>query len=229
MKSTIEHAVTILLAVLMFSAILLLSVFYWATNAGYYQQAQMRNQVSEVVGLPQTKINIINDHIIDYLKLKTDDLQLNLNHDQRTIEVFNDKELEHMRDVRQLFIYGYIFLGISVAVLAAVLIITFYKRALKYFRRITVITPLILVIISIIVIAVVLVDFNYWFTIFHQISFTNELWLLDPQQDILIQIMPLDFFSRIFIRIIITTITGLAAVFVMGLTIVRVWRRRLPI
>ena len=229
MKSTIEHAVTILLAVLMFSAILLLSVFYWATNAGYYQQAQMRNQVSEVVGLPQTKINIINDHIIDYLKLKTDDLQLNLNHDQRTIEVFNDKELEHMRDVRQLFIYGYIFLGISVAVLAAVLIISFYKRALKYFRRITVITPLILVIISIIVIAVVLVDFNYWFTIFHQISFTNELWLLDPQQDILIQIMPLDFFSRIFIRIIITTITGLAAVFVMGLTIVRVWRRRLPI
>ena len=229
MKSTIEHAVTILLAVLMFSAILLLSVFYWATNAGYYQQAQMRNQVNEVVGLPQTKINIINDHIIDYLKLKTDDLQLNLNHDQRTIEVFNDKELEHMRDVRQLFIYGYIFLGISVAVLAAVLIITFYKRALKYFRRITVITPLILVIISIIVIAVVLVDFNYWFTIFHQISFTNELWLLDPQQDILIQIMPLDFFSGIFIRIIITTITGLAAVFVMGLTIVRVWRRRLPI
>ena len=39
-----------------------------------------------------------------------------------------------------------------------------------------------------------LVDFNSLFYTFHMIAFKNDLWLLDPRQDLLLQLMPSDFF-----------------------------------
>ncbi len=36
--------------------------------------------------------------------------------------------------------------------------------------------------------------FERLFTTFHQVFFTNDLWLLDPGQDIVIGLMPLAFF-----------------------------------
>lgn len=38
------------------------------------------------------------------------------------------------------------------------------------------------------------VDFNGWFTAMHYMAFDNDLWLLDPAESMLIQMMPLTFF-----------------------------------
>lgn len=38
------------------------------------------------------------------------------------------------------------------------------------------------------------VDFESLFLIFHQISFTNDLWLMNPQTDLMIALMPESFF-----------------------------------
>lgn len=38
------------------------------------------------------------------------------------------------------------------------------------------------------------VDFDRFFTGFHQVMFTNNLWLLNPRTDLLIRLMPTDFF-----------------------------------
>jgi len=39
-----------------------------------------------------------------------------------------------------------------------------------------------------------LVDFYGWFTAMHELAFTNDLWLLDPNTSLLIQMLPLSFF-----------------------------------
>lgn len=39
-----------------------------------------------------------------------------------------------------------------------------------------------------------LIDFNGWFTAMHELVFTNDLWLLDPAESMLIRMLPLDFF-----------------------------------
>jgi len=41
-----------------------------------------------------------------------------------------------------------------------------------------------------------LVDFDGWFTAMHEMAFTNDLWLLDPAESMLIRMLPLDFFIR---------------------------------
>ena len=38
------------------------------------------------------------------------------------------------------------------------------------------------------------VDFDNLFVLFHRIAFTNDLWLLDPRTDLMIQLMPTSFF-----------------------------------
>jgi integral membrane protein (TIGR01906 family) len=40
-----------------------------------------------------------------------------------------------------------------------------------------------------------LFDFNRLFTAFHLVFFRNDLWVLDPKQDIIIGLMPLPFFA----------------------------------
>ena len=67
--------------------------------------------------------------------------------------------------------------------------------------------------------AIVASDFTHYWTIFHKIFFTNDLWLLNPRTDLLINIVPEEFFvalvSRCAIRYVISLIV-LAVVIVGG-------------
>lgn len=44
-------------------------------------------------------------------------------------------------------------------------------------------------------------DFHSIFVLFHRVIFTNELWLLDPATDLLIRLMPLQFFIHLVVAI----------------------------
>jgi len=46
-------------------------------------------------------------------------------------------------------------------------------------------------------------DFNSFWTSFHLLFFSNNLWLLDPSTDILIMMVPGEFFFDLVIRIIL--------------------------
>src|SRR5699024_9709356 len=56
---------------------------------------------------------------------------------------------------------------------------------------------------AIIVFLIVLIstNFNRYFTIFHEIFFSNDLWILNPRTDLMIQMLPEPFFSTIGLRI----------------------------
>lgn len=41
-----------------------------------------------------------------------------------------------------------------------------------------------------------LINFEGWFVSMHQLAFTNDLWLFDPAESMLIQMLPLSFFIR---------------------------------
>lgn len=202
------------IAVLIFSTILLVNLFYWATNSEFYEQAQLKNKVSSVVELNQQQINTINKSIIKYLTLRLNSIDIKC--PIQSTHIFNAKEISHMVDVKKLFIYGYVFVAVASLIIVIVIIKLLLNKCLKSIIKITVITPFILIIMSVIIISVVLLDFNYWFNIFHKIIFTNNSWLLNPQTDTLIQIMPLKFFTSMFTHIVITSIISLAVLMILG-------------
>ena len=60
-----------------------------------------------------------------------------------------------------------------------------------------------------------LVDFAGLFTAFHRLAFTNDGWLLDPRTDLLIRLMPTEFFTALGLRVLAWTA---AASGVLGMT-----------
>lgn len=61
-----------------------------------------------------------------------------------------------------------------------------------------------------------LIDFNGWFTTMHELVFTNDLWLLDPAESMLIQMLPLEFFISAVKSIIIRFGIGAACLAVVA-------------
>ncbi len=103
---------------------------------------------------------------------------------------FNQKERQHMDDVQGLF-------GLCrvAAWACATLCVTLALLLRKDFPWRTVSRTLIAILAAVTgVIILACVDFNSLFVLFHHIAFTNDLWLLNPQTDLLIRLMPIEFF-----------------------------------
>ena len=107
---------------------------------------------------------------------------------------FNAKEQQHMADVQALFklCNGQVWAIVLIAAIA--LIAEFHlfseERTLRTFRR----TLLAILAAVTVVIILACINFNSLFILFHQVAFTNDLWLLDPRTDLLIRLMPIEFF-----------------------------------
>ena len=46
-------------------------------------------------------------------------------------------------------------------------------------------------------------NFTKYFTLFHKIFFDNDLWILNPKTDMLINLLPEGFFSDMAVRILL--------------------------
>ncbi len=66
------------------------------------------------------------------------------------------------------------------------------------------------------------IDFTACFRVFHEIFFTNDLWMFDPATDYMIRMLPEGFFSDMVIRIGVTFIGMLAVLW--GIFVL--WKRR---
>ena len=64
-------------------------------------------------------------------------------------------------------------------------------------------------------------DFTRYFTIFHEIFFNNDLWILDPRTDLLINIVPEPFFVDTAARIGITFGTCILTLFLICIGLIR--------
>lgn len=162
-------------------------------NKNYYLNSYIKHDIERVTGRNLNDLNAITDDLIDYLKAKGGD-ELLKHH-------FNEREILHMHDVQALFDYArlvkYIFGLISIALLAY---LGNNKEFIILGRTLTFglfINHIFLLIMGLLVVS----NFNKYFTIFHHIFFTNDLWILDPKTDLMIQMLPEEFFYGMAIRI----------------------------
>ena len=60
------------------------------------------------------------------------------------------------------------------------------------------------VIIALVVLIFAAINFDAFFIRFHKLLFTNDLWLLDPNEDYIICLLPENIFMTYGLRIVIT-------------------------
>ena len=113
---------------------------------------------------------------------------------------FNARELQHLQDCRKLFApVTSVWLNLALAVIGVALVLRGgrYKNAWKapWLASAIILVPLGVFALW------AAVDFSSAFTFFHKILFTNDLWLLNPETDLLIRICPASMFADMGLRI----------------------------
>lgn len=135
-----------------------------------------------------------------YLGEQRDTPQVTLNLDGETQPAFSDRELLHLYDVRSLFgLARDVFLaGLGFVLAAAILSLIASEgkplaaalRFLGWLPRGAAISLAAILLLA----AYVIFDFTSAFTLLHLSLFSNDLWLLDPANDLLLRLMPEGFF-----------------------------------
>ena len=179
----------------------------------FYTNSFKENGVLEISGRTLQELGDITEDLFDYLKGKADDSLLKKN--------FNHREVLHMRDVRTLFKYGFILKYISFALALLSISALFYWKNYNSIGKSLFYGPFIWwgIILSLFFLS--LTDFNKYFTYFHLIFFNNDLWLLNPRTDLLIQMLPLEFFISIFKRIMLLFLLFMSILQIIGYIVMR--------
>lgn len=204
------------LAICLSVALILTSVDLAARDFRFYEDQFRKNEISEVTGYSDSELRLIYRDLVKYMVGERDLLDVSVGGEA----VFNDKEKAHMEDVRNLFEEGYkvrrFSAAVSLAILSAVL---FFRRralgmAMMSSSAISVAAILVLGLL-------VYLNFEKLFVDFHLIAFDNDLWLLDPSTDVLIQMLPSSFFLDITKRILVIWLVLTGVTFATGYAINR--------
>jgi len=195
------------------------------TDAGFYHQLQKEAGVLDYAGISGEGLIVLDKALSDFLKGDANALAaLEMMPVRGEMQPpFNEKELTHMEDCRQLF--GLLRTGIRASGIAGSLLLTLgcvlLKDEQRKIRRAAWLAPLLIAVPLGALALWAAVDFNAAFHFFHEILFTNDLWLLDPRTDLLIRICPASMFMRMGARI------GLCGLAWMGilLTVATVFTR----
>lgn len=157
------------------------------------------NQLEQVVGLDKVVIVKAYEQIFDFSKGDRVTLA-----DPEDSFAYSEKETAHMKDVQGLFLLleRIAWIGFCVGIVILVFALT---------RRVSGATIWVSSLGSLLVVGIfagfMMNEFQSAFVRFHQLLFTNDMWLLDPSRDFLIQIMPEPFFveaaSLLFLRILV--------------------------
>lgn len=145
-------------------------------------------------GLPESEYDGMTTMITRYLAGAIDECQYTwADAEGTTYLAFQAHEQQHMADCRALFVLDREVLLFSTMATAALLGACWAlreKRALQGFLAGS--GTLLLAALGLILWGVI--DFDGLFILFHQLSFDNGLWLLNPATDLLIRLMPARFF-----------------------------------
>ena len=180
------------------------AVTYW--TPGYYEHEYEKYNVTAAVRMEMDDLLQVTDEMMDYLRGDRDDLHVMTVVDGSPRESFNAREIAHMEDVRGLFLGAITLRRVCLAAAAVcVLLMTALKADLKRTlpRMLCVGTGLFFLLAAGIGLLIAS-DFSRYFVVFHHIFFDNDLWILNPATDLLINIVPEPFFADTALRIGLT-------------------------
>ena len=173
---------------------------FLACNAPIMERIMRDKAPAEVTLLPEREYGSMNRMITGFLAGRETDFQYTFTENGSEDVCFQKHEQVHMTDCRELIrLDGMVFL-LSTGTLAVCLLtgLTGKRKpdgAKNGFGKGFLTGGMVVAGLLIIGVIWAVLDFDRVFTLFHEIAFTNDLWLLDPRTDLLIRLMPTEFFQ----------------------------------
>ena len=188
-------------------------IFYNCFNLNFYKNFYQKENLAPKIGTTYEELIKNTTNLLDYLNHKT---ILNL-------DWYTDKDILHMQDVRTLYSLSYktmIFFIVVFTISTILLIILCKKRTIFYITNTFNKVLLAFIIVIGILSCIISYNFTSFWIKFHQLLFSNDLWLLSPDESNLIQMVPEEFFISLITTIILHIFMLFISLFILN-TIVK--------
>lgn len=198
MKKTMAAILSGLAAWLLLLAMLLSGVFVCTTSTAFYEHEYAKYDNANTIGVSDETLMSITRGLLDYLWGSRDTLDMQAEIGGSLREVFTQREKDHMVDVLFLIELARYALVVSAvggiaAWVGAALLVRRERRGLRVCGIGYLVGAVSLMIAVGLVVLLAMQDFTAVFIKFHEIFFTNDLWLLSAD-DMLIMMVPEPFF-----------------------------------
>lgn len=184
-------------------------IFYNCFNLDFYKNFYLRENLAPSINTTDDELINNTTNLLEYL---TNKAELNTTW-------FSEKDILHMKDVRTLYnvSFNLMIFFIIIFILSTILIALVYKNYTMFYITKTFNKTLLAFIILIIVLAgIISYNFNSFWIKFHQLLFSNDLWLLSPDESNLIKMVPEKFFISLITTIILHILILFISLFVLN-------------
>ena len=184
---------------------------YGDSEYRFYEKEYRKYRVTEDIHMSMENVMKVTDYMMDYLIGREEVLSVKTEVAGRRQDFFNEQDRLHMADVRKLFLGGLKIRNFLVVFVAVLFLLSLSWKNRKEgqkerdignqcFRAYSISLGVFLLAITLLAVAVS-VDFTACFTLFHELFFSNDLWLFDPASDYMIRMLPEGFFADMVFRI----------------------------
>lgn len=169
----------------------------WAFNSlRLYQYDFDKFRITDNTGISHDELMRAARQIRDYFNNDEEFLDVRVKLNGVDTSIYGPREILHMKDVKGLVIGVYKVQEGAAAYILAFALLGFVAWKREFWRRLarvafwgSVVTIAFVVIVGL----MALVGFGWLFTLFHMLSFANNLWMLDPYTSYLLRMFPFGF------------------------------------
>lgn len=193
----VDKLTAVALGFCLFVVLLLGLVQVMSQTPDYYMVKFEKFGIAKVTHLEQPELKTLAVSISNYLKGEQSDFSADI----KGKDAFNQREKDHMNDVRILFNQFDDFKRKCAGVAILLLALTMMRYGKWYGKRYSRLWACsmksmasFVVAFALLLVVLQFIDFNRYFIMFHQMFFSNDLWELDPATSLLINLLPEEFF-----------------------------------
>ena len=194
--------ITTILVSLSLSLLILFSTLFFVMDWDpFFTYEIEKNKISQVVDIPQEELLPLYKVLTDYMVGSRDTIQIEATVGGQAMPMYNQREIDHMVDVKHLIdLVKQVRMGLILVIGLGLFYLVRQGGGMK-----SIFTGQFISTVAIFLgfIGMAMTDFNAYFIKFHELLFTNDLWLLDPRTDRMIQLLPQVFFRDIVIVIVL--------------------------
>ncbi len=184
----------------------------WAVNdPGLYRNGFQRYHTAQRSGISDADLVAIGGELRRYFNTSIEPLAVRAPIYGIEQEVFNQREVAHMYDVKRLVRGTYwVTLGSALWILSTLALVAVMDRSAWSTRaaRLAIWGGAVTLISVFLVGLAAVASFEQLFLLFHRLSFANDLWILDPRTDYLLILFPGGFWFDATMRVALTSVLG---------------------
>lgn len=217
----IKYLLTVTAALALCLIVLYMAIHIPTFNMATYTTHFDEHNTADLINISEAELIAVTRRLVGYMAGTYDDLIIYATVGGYYRPFFTQREIDHMRDVLLLFRVGRLVLGLCIVSFLVILFWAYKNRYLRLLAKVQFFFGTGVALLGVWLIWLFHRDFVLYFHIFHDIFFFfdhERLWMLDPREDMLINMVPYIFFINIgrtvaviFFSIIavITTLAGM--------------------